>query len=157
MQKILWHKVWRIFRNKTRAALSSHLTHTGRQNTTKGIRQTLENLWEVHISLIYKLREKNLGWTDTSKLPNKRTTSHSSENSVFRTAPGNSKCSIKGLWTENGLNVSNGTLKDFSLPQEDHPNSPMKVKVLVTKSCPTLCNAPQTVAMEFSRQENWSG
>ena len=38
----------------------------------------------------------------------------------------------------------------------------MKVKVLVTQLCPTLCN-PWTVAcqtplsMEFSRQEYWSG
>ena len=32
----------------------------------------------------------------------------------------------------------------------------MKEKVLVTQSCPTLCD-PMPTRMEFSRQEYWSG
>ena len=42
------------------------------------------------------------------------------------------------------------------------PSSPMKVKVLVTQSClslcdPMQCSLPGSSVMEFSRQEYWSG
>ena len=38
----------------------------------------------------------------------------------------------------------------------------LKLKVLVTQSCPTLCNPmnsslPASLSMEFSRKEYWSG
>ena len=41
-------------------------------------------------------------------------------------------------------------------------NQYMLFKVLVTQSCPTLCNPvdcglPGSLSMEFSRQEYWSG
>ena len=49
----------RTSRSKTRAALSPHLKQAGRYRLShKALGKHLENLWEVHTSLIYKLREK---------------------------------------------------------------------------------------------------
>ena len=33
----------------------------------------------------------------------------------------------------------------------------MKVKVLVTQSCPSVCDPMYPLSMGFSRQEHWSG
>ena len=79
-----------------------------------------------------------------------------------------------GLWTENelhlsvpGLQLADGISGYFSASLITEPipiiNLFLKRKVLVAKSCPTLCDpvdcsaTPRLLSVEFSRQEYWSG